>query len=210
MVTLTDGGVSCLVKGNGALLLCGEQFGLFLQATDDAVNGIEETLLVHPLLVVAGCDEGCLVADVGDVGTRKTWCLACQLCYFYGLVYLERFQMHHEDFLTFVEVWQVNVNLTVEATGTEQGTVEDVSTVGGCQDDDAAVGAEAVHLGEELVEGALALVVASHGSSFAAGTTDGVNLVDEDDARCFGFCLLEEVAHTAGAHTYEHLHEFGT
>ena len=80
--------MTSLVEGNRALLLCCEQFGLLLQTTDDTVNGIEETLLIHPFLVIAGSDEGSLVADIGDIGTREARCLTCQLCHIYSFVYL--------------------------------------------------------------------------------------------------------------------------
>src|SRR5947208_16553445 len=37
--------------------------------------------------------------------------------------------------------------------------------------------------------------------------SEGVDLVDEDDARRMGFALLEQVAHARRAHTDEHLDE---
>jgi len=82
--------------------------------------------------------------------------------------------------------------------------VEDVGPVGGRHNDDALVGFEAVHLHEQLVEGLLALVVtAAHAG--AAMATDGVDLVDEDDAGLVLLGLIEEVADPAGADADEHL-----
>src|SRR5690606_764892 len=66
-----------------------------------------------------------------------------------------------------------------------------------------------VHLHEELVERVLALVVAAHHHAFAAAPPDGVDLVDEDDARRFFLRLLEQVAHARRAHADEHLDEVG-
>ena len=118
--------------------------------------------------------------------------------------------MYHEDFLTFVQVGQIHMNLTVKTSSTEQGSIQNVSTVGGCHDDDTAVSAKSIHLRQELVEGAFTFVVTTHCCSLATSTTDGINLVDEDDARRFCLCLLEEVAHTAGTHTHEHFHKLRT
>ena len=56
--------------------------------------------------------------------------------------------MHLEDLDTILQFGQIDVNLTVETTSTKQSLVEDIGTVGGSEDDDARVGAEAVHLGE--------------------------------------------------------------
>ena len=117
--------------------------------------------------------------------------------------------MHHEDFLTFVQVGQIDVNLTVETTSTEQRTIQNVSTVGRSHDDDTTVGAESIHLSQELVQGAFTFIVTTHCSSLATSTTNGINLVDEDDTRSFCLCLLEEVTHTAGTHTHKHLDKLG-
>ena len=61
--------MSCLVERDGALLVVGHHFGLFLQSSDYSVHGVEEILLAHGLLVVTCCDEGGLVAYVCYVGT---------------------------------------------------------------------------------------------------------------------------------------------
>ena len=73
---------------------------------------------------------------------------------------------------------------------------------------DHAFGAgEAVHLGEDLVEGLLALVVAAEDARAAAGPADGVDLVDEDDRRGDLARLVEQVADPAGADADDHLDE---
>ena len=99
-----------------------------------------------------------------------------------ALVGLQWFEVHLEDGFALGQVGQVHVNLPVEAAGTQQGLVEHVDPVGGCQHDDARIGAESVHLGEQGVERVLALVVASHGRIFGAGAAHGVYFVDKDDA----------------------------
>ena len=135
--------------------------------------------------------------------------LAGQEVHVHVVVELQRLQVHHEHLLALVQVGQVHVYLTVEAACAQQGRVEHVGAVGGGQRDDAAVGAEAVHLGEQGVQRVLALVVAAHGGVLRAGTAHGVYLVDEDDARRLRLGLLEQVAHTAGTHADEHLDEVG-
>ncbi len=67
---------------------------------------------------------------------------------------------------------------------------------------------EAVHLDKELIERLLALVVAT-AETGAAMAADGVDLVDEDDARGALLALLEHVAHARGADADEHLDEVG-
>ena len=103
---------------------------------------------------------------------------------------------------------QVDGDVAVEPAGAEQGGVEDVGAIGRGQDDHALAGREPVHLGEDLVERLLALVM----SAAQPGTSDpahGVDLVDEQDAGAVLLGGLEHVANTAGTHAHEHLDELG-
>ena len=118
--------------------------------------------------------------------------------------------MNHEHFLAFVKVRQVYVYLSVKTSGTQQGRVEHVGAVGGGQRDDAAVGAEAVHLGEQGVQRVLALVVSTHGGVLRTGSTHGINLVDEDDAGCFRLGFVEQIAYARSSNAHEHFDEVAT
>ena len=72
-------------------------------------------------------------------------------------------------------------------------------------DDDALVGREAVHLDEQLIQRLLALFVAERVA--AAAAADGVELVDEDDARRMAARVLEQLADARGADAGVHLDE---
>ena len=69
--------------------------------------------------------------------------------------------MDLQDLFAALEVGQFHRNTAVKAAGTGQSRVKGIRTVGGREDDDAAVALEAVHLGEQLVQGLLALVIAA-------------------------------------------------
>ena len=101
-----------------------------------------------------------------------------------------------EDALAAAHVGARHGDAAVEATGAQDGGVEHVGAVGRGDDDDALVRLEAVHLDEELVQRLLALVVTA-AEAGAAVTTDGVDLVDEDDAGRVLLALLEQVADAA-------------
>ena len=117
--------------------------------------------------------------------------------------------MYLEDLLPPREVGPVDHDLPVETAWPEERGVEDVGAVGGGEHDDAALGVEAVHLDEELVERLLPLVVPTTEAG-ATLPTDGVDLVHKDDAGRILLGLLEEVAHAAGADADEHLHKVRT
>ena len=116
--------------------------------------------------------------------------------------------MHAQNLLAAAEVGEIDHDLPIEAARAQQRGIEHIGAVGGRDEDHAFVGLEAVHLDEQLVERLLALVV-SAAESGAAMAADGVDLVDEDDARRVRLPLLEEIAHAARADAHEHLDEIG-
>lgn len=58
-------------------------------------------------------------------------------------------------------------HLSVKTPRPQQGTVQNVSPVGGCNDDDTGVALEAIHLSQQLVQGLLTLVIAAANTSAA-------------------------------------------
>src|SRR6185437_4592769 len=100
-------------------------------------------------------------------------------------------------------------DLPVESARPQQGRVEDVGPVGRGDYDHAALGVEAVQFDQQLVQRLLALVVTATEAS-AAVPADRVDLVDEHDRRRVGLGLLEQVAHSGGTDTDEHLDEVRT
>ena len=114
--------------------------------------------------------------------------------------------MNLEDRLAAAQVGQVDHDLAIEPTRPQQGPVEHVGPIRRGQEDDPRVGLEAVHLDQQLIERLLALVVDSANVD-AALPADGVELIDEDDARGLGLGLEEQVADSRGPDADEHLHE---
>ena len=92
--------------------------------------------------------------------------------------------------------------------GPQQGRVEDLGPVGRAEHDDRLRRLEAVHLGQDLVERLLALVVgAGDAGRPLAGAADRVELVDEDDRRRGLLGLGEQVADARGADADDRLDE---
>lgn len=70
------------------------------------------------------------------------------------------------------------------------------------------MGLEAVHLGQDLVEGLLALITAATEAS-TPGAPHAIQLVDEDDGRCSLPRGLKELANPGGADSHEDLDKLG-
>ena len=119
-----------------------------------------------------------------------------------------RTHTHLEDADAALHVGAVDRDLAVKAAGAQQRLVEHVGPVGSGEHDHARVALKAVHLGQQLVDRLLALVVAA-AHARAALAADGVDLVDKDDARRLGLGLFEEVAHAARADADKELDKLG-
>ena len=112
--------------------------------------------------------------------------------------------MDFQGFQTALEVGTVHDHPAVKTAGTQQRLIQDLGSVGGCQNHHALGGIEAVDLTQQLVQG----LVVGHilGITAAAHCID---FIDKNDAgRHFGG-LLEQVPHTAGTHAHEHIVKAG-
>ena len=118
-------------------------------------------------------------------------------------------RVHAEDRLAAVAVGRLDGDAPVEAARAQQRLVEHVGPVRRRDHDHAGRRVEAVHLGEDLVQRLLALVVAAAeaGDARRARAADRVELVDEDDRRRRLLRLLEQVAHARRADADDRLDE---
>ena len=180
------------------------------QPTDDPVDGIHEVLFLDNLLVFPGGDQGRFIAHVGDVGTGKAGSLTGQEIDIHLRIQFQRLQVNLENGLPLPQVWEFNVDLAVEPASPHQGAVQDIGPVGGRQDDHTGVGGKAVHLSQELVQGVLPFIVGAGDLVPATGTTNSIDLIDEDDARGLLFRLTKEITNAGSADTDKHLHEIGS
>jgi len=114
-----------------------------------------------------------------------------------------------QDCLPAPDVRLVHGHVPVESSGAKERRIENLRAVGGRHDDHPRIGFETVHLHQELVQGLFAFVVASHGVE-PPSLSQGVQLIDEDDARGVLFRLGKKVPHPCGSHAHKHLDKVGT
>ena len=114
--------------------------------------------------------------------------------------------MHLQDRLAAFQVRQFQRHVPVEAAGPQQRRIEHIGPVGGGEDDHSLVPLEAVHLGQDLVQGLLALVVTA-AKPGTANPSHTVELVDEDDGRGRFLGLVKQVADPGSTDADEHLDE---
>ena len=104
--------------------------------------------------------------------------------------------MHLEDLPAARLVRRLHGDSAIEPPRPQERGIEDLGPVRRADDDDRLRRFEAVHLGEDLIQRLLALVVgAGDAGRPLTRAADCVELVDEDDRRRGFFGLGEQVAH---------------
>ena len=193
--------------GNNLLLLVGENGVLFLISGNDYLNTLFKIRLADYGAAVAHGTQGCLVYDVGQFCAGGTGSHTGDSVEVHILSRLYLFGVHLQNGLTALKVRQLNRHPTVKTAGTGESRIKAFGAVGGSQNDDAGVFLKAIHLSEQLVQGLLTLVVAA----VAAGVTlltDGIYLIDENDAGGLFLGLLKQITDLGGTHAHEHLNKF--
>jgi hypothetical protein len=180
---------------------------LLLRPGDDAIDGGLEVAHRHRVVTFAHGVDGRLVGDVGEIRAdepRRTLRDYLEVdvvreCQFLGVQFEDRFAG--------VEVRLVDDDLPIEAPGAHERLVENLRPVGRGHHCDATGRVEAVHLGEQLIQGLLSLIVSAEAWTDAACAADRVEFVDEDYAGRLFARLFEQLADARGAYADEHLDE---
>mmetsp|Transcript_3420 Transcript_3420/g.5643 ORF Transcript_3420/g.5643 Transcript_3420/m.5643 type:complete len:320 (+) Transcript_3420:2563-3522(+) len=117
--------------------------------------------------------------------------------------------MYTKDTSSSLEVGKPNGNLSVKTSRTQQGLIQNIHTVSSGNGDDSGVTIESVHLYQNLVNSLFTLVITS-GKTSTTLTSNGINLIDENNARSILLGLGENITDTGSTHSNKHLNELGT
>ena len=130
-------------------------------------------------------DQSSFIDTVGNVGTREAWCQSRKptLQELQVLVGNDLLQVHTKDLPSAIHGGLVDVDMPVETTRSHESLVQDIWSVSTCQYNDLLSSVETIHLSQDLVQSSLALVIATTKVLLLTSTADGVDLINEDDAR---------------------------
>ena len=200
--------MSDLMVGNDTTLLLTEDTILLLLTDEHDLDCLEEIRLGYLLTTMLDRRDGRLVHHVCKVCTDRTGGRQCDLVEIDGIIQLHIPCMHLQNIDTALEVRLLHDDTTVKTAWTQQRRVEDLRTVRRTHDHDALRSIEAIHLGQQLVQRLLTLLVSTEAG--ISRLTDGIDLIDEDDTWCRLGRLLEQITYTARTDADEHLDEIRT
>ena len=180
-----------------------------LGAHQDLVLGFLEVFHIDQAFAGPRGKQGGLIDQIGQIGTGHAGRTARQNIGLDIRRHRHFAHVHDQNLLTTTDIRQRHDHLTVETAGTHQSRVEHVGTVGRGNHNDPGITFKTVHFNQHLVQGLLALVIATAQTS-ATLTTNGIQFVDEDDARRMLLGILEHVAHPRRTDADKHFDEIGT
>ena len=197
------------VVSGGFFLRFGHHHGATFRTHHDFVFRFFELDHRYHAFVATGSKQSGFVDQVRQVSTREARGTARNDCRVD--IRRQRYATHvnFQNLFTTADIRQPHDNLTVETAWTQQRRVKYVRTVGRRDNDNAFVTFEAIHLNQHLVKRLFTFIVTTAKTS-ATLATDGVDFIDEDNARCRFLGLFEHVTHTRCAHTDEHFNEVRT
>ena len=199
--------VADLVVRHHLLFLIGEN-GVFLLITGDHhFNAFFQIGFVYDGAAVADCAKRCLVDDVGKLCAGCTGSHAGDGVQIHIIGCFDLFGVDFQNCLTACKVRQLHRHTAVKTAGAGQRRVKGFRPVGGRQNDHAGIALKAVHLGQKLVQGLLALIVAAHTAAVSL-LANGIDLINKNNARGFFLCLFEQITNLGCAHAHEHFHKF--
>ena len=202
----SDQGVADFVVGDGLLFVVRQDGVLLLVTGDDDFDAFFQVGLADGVAVVADGAQGRFIDDIGQFGAGSPGGHAGDSVEVDVVAEGDFLGVGLEDGFTASQVRQFDRDAAVETAWPQQGRVQRFRPVRRGQDDDVVIGVETVHFRQQLVQRLFPFAVA-HGIA-RAFLADGVDFVDEDDARRLLLGLLEEVADLGSAHADEHFDEF--
>ena len=90
--------------------------------------------------------------------------------------------MDFEDLLTSLDIWKFYRDPPVKTSRTEKCRVKGIRLVSRCQNHNPPGTVKSIHLGKELIQSLLTLIVAT-AKTCASLATYSVNLINKDDTR---------------------------
>src|SRR5262249_38578514 len=159
----------------------GAHHAFLFEPGNQAVDSGVEILGAHFGLVAASRKQCRLVHQVREIRTRKARRSSGDHLQVDLWRNAHALGVNPKNVFAPFDVRLVDEHLTIEPPGPEQRRVKDFRTVRRGHDDDALAAVEAVHLGEQLVEGLFTFLVAADRALYTR-LPERVELVDEDDA----------------------------
>ena len=201
--------MSHFVIGYDTTLLAGQDTVFLFLTHTYQFHRIQQILLAHILPAVLDGQDCSFIDHIGQVRAHGTDRCQTDLIQIYRLIHQHVFGMYLQDLHTALQIRFFHDDTTVKTSGSQKCLIQYLRPVGRCQQDDPALGIKTVHLGKQLVQCLLTLIIAAAVLGITAAS-DGIDLINKDDTRRTLLRFLKQVTDTGCTHADIQFDEVGT
>ena len=141
-------GMACLMVGGEPPRILVDHHGLALQPHDDFILGFFKIDLLDSLLSFPGSEQRRFIDQIGDLSSAEPGGRAGDGGQINGTAQSSCGGVDLKNFQTAADIRQGQTDTPVKSAGSEQGGVENIGAIGGCDHDDRLVGSETIHFHE--------------------------------------------------------------
>ena len=139
---------------------------------------------------VFNCEDRGFVNHIGKVRTHSSGGRKRDSIKVHRIIQQNIFCMNLQNFYTALQVGSVYNHTPVKTPRTQQRRIQNLRTVGSCQNQKPFGSIEAIHLSQKLIQSLLTLVIPSAVPGVTA-LSDGINLINKNNAWCIFLGFLK-------------------
>ncbi len=149
------------------------------------LHGVDRRLVYHI----------CQIGTYGSAGCQRNFIKV------HRIIHQHILRMYFQDFHTPFEIRLIHNDPPVETSRAKQRLIQNLRSVSRRQNNNAALSVKSVHLGKQLVQRLLPLLISAAVLGIPA-SSDRVNLIDEHDTGRILLRFPEQVSHTGSSEPY--------
>src|SRR5689334_1951786 len=111
--------------------------------------------------------------------------------------------MDSQNHLTPPHIGLTYDNPTIKTSGPQKSRIQNIGTIGGGNQNNALVSFKTIHFHKKLIKGLLPFIMASTQTS-ATVTTDSINFINKNNARCALLALFKKISNAARPNPNKH------
>ncbi len=189
-----------------SLLMLSHTQRFLLISHDDFLDRFLDHPDSYTFLTFLTCEYSSFIEKIAELSSRESDRDGSDLIPVHISIEWLALRMYFEDLLAIFEGWETDGHTSIESSWSQKCLIEDIGAIGRCHDDDIGIIIESVHLGQDLIQGLLTLIM-SPSDTRRSLLPDSIDLIDEYDRRGFLTSFFEKISYTGSTDSDEHLDE---
>mmetsp|Transcript_3643 Transcript_3643/g.8113 ORF Transcript_3643/g.8113 Transcript_3643/m.8113 type:complete len:332 (+) Transcript_3643:111-1106(+) len=182
--------------------------GKLLVSLDNLVDGIQKILFRDALSPGPDAEHARFGADASEFGTRRVGTETGHQFESNVPIAIHAFGMNLEDVATSLQIGQAEFDLAVQSTGSQEGRIQRVWTIGGHENLDIASSVKTIQFGNNLQHGSLDFIVGSIFIGWSTSTANGIDFIKKDNASPLGTGHGKQFSHHSSTLAHVLLDQF--